>query len=144
MKVQQIIGEKGKDVATIRSESSIATAASMLKLQNIGALVVSEDGNEVVGILSERDVVRGMVEHGRELQDMRVSDLMTRNVKTCTMDSEVTAVMSEMTRGHFRHLPVVEEGSLIGIVSIGDVVKNRLGELETETSVLRDFIVGRS
>ena len=131
-------------MATIRSESSIATAASMLMLQNIGALVVSEDGNEVVGILSERDVVRGMVEHGRELQDMRVSDLMTRNVKTCTMDSEVTAVMSEMTRGHFRHLPVVEEGSLIGIVSIGDVVKNRLGELETETSVLRDFIVGRS
>lgn len=144
MKVQQIIDEKGRDVATIQSESSIATAVSMLKMQGIGALVVSEDGNAVVGILSERDIVRGMVAHGRELLDLQVSELMTRDVKTCTLDSDATAVMGEMTRGHFRHLPVVEDGRLIGIISIGDVVKTRLGELETETSVLRDFIVGRS
>ena len=144
MKVQQIIGEKGREVATIRSESSIATAAGLLKLRGIGALVVSEDGSQVVGILSERDIVRGLVEHGNDLLEMRVSDLMTRNVKTCRLDSDLNSVMGEMTRSRIRHLPVVEDNSLIGIISIGDVVKMRLGELETETSVLRDFIVGRS
>ncbi|HMB77993.1 MAG TPA: CBS domain-containing protein [Kiloniellaceae bacterium] len=144
MKIQQIIDDKGREVATIRSESSIATAASMLKLQGIGALVVSEDGSQVAGILSERDIVRALVEHGTDLLEMRVSDLMTRNVKTCTPQSDVTAAMGEMTRSRIRHLPVVENGGLVGIISIGDVVKTRLGELETETSVLRDFIVGRS
>jgi CBS domain-containing protein len=144
MKVQQILGEKGAEVATIRSESTIETAANMLKLRGIGALVVSEDGSQVAGILSERDIVRGLVEHGNDLLDMKVGTLMTRNVKTCGLQSDVNAVMSEMTRSRIRHLPVVEDDGLVGIISIGDVVKTRLGELETETSVLRDFIVGRS
>ena len=144
MKVRNIIGEKGQEVATIRSESTVSTAANLLKLKGIGALVVSEDGSQVAGIISERDIVRGLVEHGHELLEVRVSDLMTRTVKTCTMDADVTEIMGEMTRSRIRHLPVVEMGVLVGIVSIGDVVKNRLGELETETNVLRDFIVGRS
>ena len=144
MKVQNIIGEKGQEVATIRSESTVSTAANLLKLKGIGALVVSEDGTQVAGILSERDIVRGLVDHGHELLDMRVADLMTRTVKTTGMTADITDVMSEMTRSRIRHLPVLEKGALVGIISIGDVVKNRLGELETETSVLRDFIVGRS
>jgi CBS domain-containing protein len=144
MKVRNIIGDKGREVATIRSESTISTATNLLKLKGIGALVVSEDGSQVAGIISERDIVRGLVDHGHELLDMRVSELMTRTVKTCALDADVTEIMGEMTRSRVRHLPVLEKGALVGIVSIGDVVKNRLGELETETNVLRDYIVGRS
>ena len=144
MKVRNIIGDKGREVATIRSESTISTATNLLKLKGIGALVVSEDGSQVAGIISERDIVRGLVDHGHELLDMRVSELMTRTVKTCALDADVTEIMGEMTRSRVRHLPVLEKGALVGIISIGDVVKNRLGELETETNVLRDFIVGRS
>ena len=144
MKVRNIIGDKGREVATIRSESTISTAANLLKLKGIGALVVSEDGSQVAGIISERDIVRGLVDHGHELLEMRVTELMTRTVKTCALDADVTEVMGEMTRSSVRHLPVLEKGALVGIISIGDVVKNRLGELETETNVLRDFIVGRS
>jgi CBS domain-containing protein len=144
MKVRNIIGDKGREVATIRSESTISTAANLLKLKGIGALVVSEDGSQVAGIISERDIVRGLVDHGHELLEMRVTELMTRTVKTCALDADVTEVMGEMTRSRVRHLPVLEKGALVGIISIGDVVKNRLGELETETNVLRDFIVGRS
>ena len=144
MKVRNIIGDKGREVATIRSESTISTATNLLKLKGIGALVVSEDGSQVAGIISERDIVRGLVDHGHELLDMRVSELMTRTVKTCALDADVTEIMGEMTRSRVRHLPVLEKGALVGIVSIGDAVKLRLDELETETNVLRDFIVGRS
>ena len=144
MKVRNIIGDKGREVATIRSESSISTATNLLKLKGIGALVVSEDGSQVAGIISERDIVRGLVDHGHDLLDMRVSELMTRTVKTCALDADVTEIMGEMTRSRVRHLPVLEKGALVGIVSIGDAVKIRLDELETETNVLRDYIVGRS
>ena len=144
MKVRNIIGDKGREVATIRSESSISTATNLLKLKGIGALVVSEDGSQVAGIISERDIVRGLVDHGHELLDMRVSELMTRTVKTCALDADVTEIMGEMTRSRVRHLPVLEKGALVGIVSLGDAVKIRLDELETETNVLRDYIVGRS
>jgi CBS domain-containing protein len=144
MKVRNIIGDKGREVATIRSESTISTATNLLKLKGIGALVVSEDGSQVAGIISERDIVRGLVDHGHELLDMRVSELMTRTVKTCALDADVTEIMGEMTRSRVRHLPVLEKGALVGIVSIGDAVKIRLDELETETNVLRDYIVGRS
>jgi CBS domain-containing protein len=144
MKVREILGSKGSEVATIRPDSTISMAASLLKLKKIGALVVSEDGNDVAGILSERDIVRGLVDSGRDLLDMPVSDLMTRTVKTCHLGSDVNEIMVEMTRSRIRHLPVVDEGQLRGIISIGDVVKNRLDELETETSVLRDYIVGRA
>jgi CBS domain-containing protein len=106
--------------------------------------VVSEDGDHVVGIISERDVVRGLAEHGAELLDMKVADLMTKNVKTCSPEDDLKHVMTEMTRSRIRHLPVTEDGRMCGIVSIGDVVKTRLDELETETNVLRDYIVGRT
>ena len=144
MKVQAMLAQKGTKVATTRPDATIATAIRILKLEGIGALVVSEDGTHVSGIISERDVVRGLVSHGEALLQMHVSELMTSTVKTCGPDANIKDVMLEMTRSRIRHLPVVEDGKLAGIISIGDVVKNRLEELETETSVLRDYIVGRS
>ena len=110
----------------------------------LGALVVSEDGDGVAGIISERDIVRGLPEHGAGLLEMKVSGIMTSEVKTCAPDDKVPDIMGEMTRSRFRHMPVVNDGKLCGIISIGDVVKNRLEELETETHVLRDYIVGRT
>ncbi len=144
MKVQAMLSAKGHEVATTLPETVISTVIRKLKLEGVGALVVSEDGDHVVGIISERDVVRGLAEHGAELLDMRVADLMTKNVKTCSPEDDLKHVMTEMTRSRIRHLPVTEDGRLCGIVSIGDVVKTRLDELETETSALRDYIVGRT
>jgi CBS domain-containing protein len=144
MKVQAMLSTKGHEVATTLPETGISIVIRKLKLEGVGALVVSEDGDHVVGIISERDVVRGLAEHGAELLDMRVADLMTRNVKTCSPEDDLKHVMTEMTRSRIRHLPVTEDGRLCGIVSIGDVVKTRLDELETETSALRDYIVGRT
>ena len=144
MKVSDILGSKGNVVSTIRPEAAISTVVRRLKLEGIGALVVSEDERKVSGILSERDIVRALVDHGDDLMQMRVSDLMTRTVKTCPPNATVTEVMAEMTRSRIRHLPVVNDEGLCGIISIGDVVKNRLDELQTEANVLRDYIVGRS
>lgn len=144
MKVRDLIAAKGDAVATTRPDATIATALKRLKMEGVGALVISEDGKSVAGILSERDIVRGLPDHGAALLEMRVDEIMTRSVKTCAPDSTIEELMGEMTRSRFRHMPVVVDGELGGIVSIGDVVKNRLEELETETHVLRDYIVGRS
>lgn len=144
MKVDTMLAAKGDKVVTARPDATVATIIRMLKLEGIGALVVSEDGEKILGIISERDVVRALVDHSGEVLKMRVDELMTHSVKTCTPDANIKDVMAEMTRSRVRHLPVVRDGKLCGIISIGDVVKNRLEELETETSVLRDYIVGRS
>lgn len=144
MDVEGLLNTKGTHVATVRSDVTVETAVAQLKSEGVGALIVSDDGASIVGILSERDVVRAMATHGRELLDMKVSELMTTTVKTCTRGSAIQDVMALMTTSRIRHLPVVEDGRICGIISIGDVVKNRLEELEAETSTLRDFIVGRS
>ena len=144
MRVSDILSAKGNEVATIGPESTISTAVNLLKLKGIGALVVTEDDRKVAGILSERDIVRALVDHGEEIMQMHVSDLMTRAVKTCGPADEVNSCMGEMTRSRIRHLPVVDDQGLAGLISIGDVVKNRLDELQTEANVLRDYIVGRS
>ena len=143
MKVETMLAAKGDKVVTLRPDATVATVIRMLKLESIGALVVSEDGEKILGIISQRDVVRALSDHGGEVLKVRVAELMTRSVKTCTPDANIKDVMAEMTRSRVRHLPVVRDGKLSGIISIGDVVKNRLEELETETSVLRDYIVGR-
>ncbi len=142
MKVNAMLAAKGDKVVTVQPDATIATVVQMLKLEGIGALVVSDDGTRILGIISERDVVRALVDHGEEILKMRVSELMTRSVKTCEPDANIKDVMVEMTRSRFRHLPVERNGKLCGIISIGDVVKNRLEELEAEASVLRDYIVG--
>ncbi len=144
MKVQAMLADKGKKVVTTRPDTTIATVIGILKLERIGALVVSNDGQHVLGIISERDIVRSLASHDLEILSQHAETLMTRHVKTCKPEDNIKDVMTEMTRSRIRHLPVVEDGRLCGIISIGDVVKNRLEELETESNVMRDYIVGRS
>jgi CBS domain-containing protein len=143
MDVDGILRAKGASVVTIRPDETIADLVRGLRDQRIGAMVVSEDGRSVVGIISERDVVRGLAELGSRILEAPIADLMTREVVACTPRDTVKHLMAEMTRRRIRHLPVVADGVLCGIVSIGDVVKNRLEEVETETNVLREVYLGR-
>jgi CBS domain-containing protein len=140
MNVETILKTKGRSVTTIAPDASIGNAVDLLRLKGIGALVVSADGERVAGILSERDIVHALAERGAGLLDLPVSALMTRHVFTCQPGDSIAELMAEMTERRIRHLPVVENGRLAGIVSIGDVVKNRLDEVETEASSLRQFI----
>jgi CBS domain-containing protein len=142
MLIAQILAGKGSSVVSTRPEATIAEVASLLKEKRIGAVVVVDAGGELCGIISERDLARGLAEHGGGLLAMNVGQLMTRGVVTCTPDDDVQTLMQRMTEGRFRHLPVVKEGRLSGIISIGDVVKHRLGELEVETHMLQDYIHG--
>ncbi len=144
MSVGEILKAKGADVVTISGDATVADAVAKLGDAEIGAVVVSSDGKKVEGILSERDVVAGLADRGRDVLDRKVRDVMTSRVATCSPEDGVEKVLQEMTQLRARHFPVVEDGRLVGIVSIGDVVKNRLDEVELETSVLRDsYIAGR-
>ncbi len=144
MQVATILTAKGHAVETIRPEATVDMAVHRLTSQGIGALVVSADGRRLDGVLSERDVVRGLVKHGPRLLEMPVSSVMSKAVPVCTPGTTIKDAMAEMTRSRHRHLPVLEEGVLRGLLSIGDVVKHRLEEMELETSVIRDaYIVGR-
>jgi CBS domain-containing protein len=144
MKVETILAAKGERVETIRPDREIKLAAARLRDARIGALVVSTDGSEVKGILSERDIVRGIADRGAAALELTVRNLMTPTVITCTPEDSVTHLMKLMTSRRIRHLPVISaEGELCGIVSIGDVVKNRLEELELEATVLRDAYIAR-
>src|SRR5262245_59144438 len=132
MKVASILKRKGTQVITIRPDAPIATAAREMAAKEIGALVVTEDGRTVLGLLGERDLVKGLALYGTRVGDLCVSDLMTRSVVTCDPEQSITAVMAAMTYHRTRQLPVLEDHRLCGIVSIGDAVKHRLEELETE------------
>ena len=140
MHVKVILKNKGSAVETIRPDATIAEATDRLKTRRIGVLVVSSDGASVGGILSERDIVSGLAEFGTNLLDQKVAALMTADVRTCTAEDTVISVMGLMTDRRIRHVPVVDGDRLIGIVSIGDAVKNRLNELESEASQLRAYI----
>jgi CBS domain-containing protein len=142
MNVEAILRGKGRAVATTRPDQTIAAALAALRDRNIGALVVSEDGESVDGIISERDIVHGLAEHGSALLSLNVAEVMTRRVTTCAPADSVADLMAEMTNRRIRHLPVVRDGRLVGIVSIGDLVKNRLDEIEYEARSLRSFIAG--
>ena len=142
MNVETILRNKGSWVATIRPDTTIAEAVETLNRERIGALVVSEDGNSVDGVLSERDIVIALDDYGTELLSCPVDEIMTRNVVTCDLADTVQELMAEMTKRRFRHVPVVKDGRLCGIVSIGDLVKNRLDEVEFEADSLRSFIAG--
>jgi len=142
MNVETILRNKGGAVATIAPHATIRDAAALLRRERIGALVVSNGGNKVEGILSERDIVHGLADRGATLLDMTVDSLMTRRVFTCTPRDSVGDLMAMMTEHRIRHIPVMTDGVLVGIVSIGDVVKHRLDEMEYETSSLRSFIAG--
>lgn len=140
MIVQTILSQKGSDVATIAPTANVADAIKMLCDRKIGALVITGAGGRITGIVSERDIVRTFGSHGAAALDMPLTDVMTRKVVTCEPNDKMAEIMELMTRGKFRHLPVLENDDLVGIVSIGDVVKMRLAQLEHEQDALRDYI----
>jgi CBS domain-containing protein len=142
MNVETILRNKGNRVVTIRPDAAVAEAVDRLNRERIGAIVVSEDGKGVDGILSERDIVIALAEDGGDLLSRPVGDIMTRTVITCDPSATVEELMAEMTNRRIRHFPVVADGRLIGIVSIGDLVKNRLDEVEFEANSMRSFIAG--
>lgn len=141
MKVRDIVAAKGDKVVTTPPATPVKMLAHLLKIENIGAVVVSEDGLRVQGIVTERDIVHGLTTHDSRLLDAHVSEIMTREVLTVSPDDPVKQVMAQMTQRRVRHLPVVEDGRLAGLISIGDVVKSRLDEAELETNVMRDYVV---
>ena len=142
MDVEAILRSKGRAVATIRPDVPITAALAALAERNIGALVVSADGEAVDGIVSERDIVRGLADRGGAFLAEEVAAAMTQRVVTCSPQDTVADLMALVTNRRFRHLPVVEDGRLCGIVSIGDLVKSRLDEIEHEARSLRSFIAG--
>lgn len=143
MKVENILQSKGWAVETIASGASMAQAIHRLTSAGVGALVVSDDGEAADGTLSERDVVWALSRHGGGMLDLNVADCMTRGGPVCTPETLIQDAMAEMTRRRQRHLPVLRDGKLCGLISLGDVVKNRLDELELETNVLRDAYISR-
>ena len=143
MKVQDVLAAKGPEVETIRPDAKVLIAVHRMRMQNVGALIVSRDGERVEGVLSERDIVRGLTRNGADLLDMSVVAVMSKNGPMCSPGDSLVTVMDQMTRSRNRHVPVVEGGRLCGIVSVGDVVKHRLEEMELETNVLRDAYLTR-
>jgi CBS domain-containing protein len=140
VQISQVLRHKGGEVATVEASASIRDALAVLAERGIGALVVSADGERIDGIVSERDIARGLHERGAALLADPVSSVMTADVRTCVRTASVHDLAQTMTDHRVRHVPVVEEGRLIGIVSIGDVVKARLDELEAERASLVDYI----
>ena len=138
MKIGDVLKRKGSGVVTMRPDSTIDTVVRRMRLERIGAVIISPDGKSVIGILSERDILHALAEHGTALLALKAEDLMTREVVTCSREDTLQSVMVKMTQRRIRHLPVVEQGQLAGIVSIGDSVKSRLEEVELEANVLRD------
>lgn len=140
MKVESILSGKGAGVITVVPEDTIATVAATLAEKSIGAVVVTDGHGGVAGIITERDVVRALARFGAEALDHLVSELMTRKVVTANAADKIDAVSEMMTRGKFRHVPIMDGAKVIGMVSIGDVVKHRIEQIEAEASAMRDYI----
>jgi len=140
MTVKAILSRKGNDVAIVEPNATLVAAMKILAQRRIGALVITGADQRIVGILSERDIVRTLAERGPNALNEPVADVMTRKVVTCSQSETVIEIMERMTAGKFRHVPVVEQSRLVGIVSIGDVVKSRLEEMERESAALHDYI----
>ena len=138
--VAAILKDKGRAVETVTGSVALGEVVRRLSQHRIGAVVVCSARGEVTGIISERDVVRMLAEHGAGALTRSASEAMTTDVETCREADTIDELMSRMTRGRFRHLPVVEGGELVGIVSIGDVVKHRVAAVELEASAMRDYI----
>ncbi len=140
MYVANILKVKGNDIVTISPGEPVAAALAMLAEKRIGSLLVLDEQGKIAGILSERDLVRAMHKHHDQFLNKRVGELMTTRVVTCSSKDPVAAIMGMMTAQRFRHVPVVDDGKLIGIISIGDVVKSRIEEAEAEVDALRLYI----
>ncbi len=143
MRVSDILKTKGSAVKTIASNATLRAFAHALRTEAVGAMIVIDSKGGLQGIISERDLARGLAEFGADLPAMAVSDLMTRAVVTCAPDDSVAAISKVMTQRRIRHLPVVVDGGLVGLVSIGDVLKHRLDEVQLEANVLRDYAIAR-
>jgi len=142
MNVKALLAAKkrGGDIIGIEPTANLAAAAKLLATHRIGALVIRGAGGRLAGILSERDIVRALSEHGAAALDVPVGQAMTRDVETCGEDDNVASIMERMTAGKFRHMPVLRNGKLAGLISIGDVVKQRVDEVERESEAMRDYI----
>lgn len=140
MKVEQILQSKGADVFSVQDTDTINKAVAVLNEKNIGAVVVQDASQKVAGILSERDVVRHLGVRGAEALSMRVSECMTPDPFTCGTETTVDELMSRMTEKRIRHMPVVNGDKLVGVVSIGDVVKRKINQAEEEAKALKDYI----
>jgi CBS domain-containing protein len=140
MTVETILAQKGRSVATIDPDRTLGEAARELSARRIGAVVITDGQMTVLGILSERDIVRAVARGGAAALEHPVSQHMTGKVVTCTRQTTINELMDEMTQRKFRHMPVVENGRLCGIISIGDVVKHRVAEIEAEHQALREYI----
>ena len=141
MTISIILASKGREVVTIAPSVSLASAVGLLVEKRIGAVLILGADRRVVGILSERDVVRALAERGAGALEESVSQTMTRKVSTCNENESVLNIMERMTEGRSRHVPVVDQGELVGIVSIGDVVKHRLHEMERDSTAMHDYIL---
>ncbi|MBA9006124.1 CBS domain-containing protein [Thermomonospora cellulosilytica] len=142
MRISDILRKKGSAVATVRPDATVRELLARLAELNIGAVVVSPDGAAIAGIVSERDVVRRLHEHGAALLDAPVSQIMTEQVRTCAPEAAVADLRKTMTEHRIRHVPVVSDGRMVGLVSIGDVVKSAIDELETEREHLVGYLHG--
>lgn len=140
MNLIELIRRKGAEVISIHEHDSVATAAGTLVKKNIGTVLVLNDADKIVGILSERDLIYGIENHGANLHELSVRDLMVVDVIKCRPDDDVHKAMSMMTDRRVRHLPVFDGEKLMGIISIGDLVKYRIDEIETEAHYLREYI----
>ena len=141
MTISIILASKGREVVTIAPNASLASAVGLLVEKRIGAVLILGAERRVVGILSERDVVRALAERGAGALEESVSQTMTRKVSTCNENESVFNIMERMTEGRSRHVPVVNQGQLVGIVSIGDVVKHRLHQMERDSATMHDYIL---
>ena len=140
MNIGQILKTKARGVATAQPSDTVEEIASRLASRKIGAIIVVGEAGRVAGIISERDIIRMIAAHGAKALTMPASAGMTADVKTCTRDCTVEDIMEMMTKGHFRHVPVLEDGALVGIISIGDVVKYHTAEVELEVSAMRGYL----
>ena len=140
MNVAAILKLKGNDVTTAKSSATLLDISQKLGQQKIGAIVIIDEQHKICGIISERDVIRAISEHGVEALKMPVNMVMTKNVETCTEMSVLDELMEQMTKGRFRHVPVVADEKLVGIISIGDVVKNHIAEVEMEVTAMRGYL----
>ena len=140
MHVASILKVKGRAVETVRADAKLTAVASRLADKRIGAVVVTDRAGAIAGIVSERDIVHALAREGTACLDWPVSEIMTRDVLTCTEDDTLDQIMSSMTQRRCRHLPVVDGGKLTGIISIGDVVKHHIAEVEMEAMAMRDYI----
>jgi len=141
MFVSDILAQKGGLVFTVPPGTTVAQVAQQLSTRRIGSVLVMDNDDTIAGIVSERDLVRGLAQHGAAALDLEVRQVMTRDVVTCHPDDPIERVMGLMTAGRFRHLPVEDHGELVGLISIGDVVKARIEEAQHETEALKAYIV---